>query len=306
MTRELQPLKDNTGRRERPWRRYKLANTYLQMAYESVDKKKADRLQECASWLEFSKSDNGLKLRRANFCRVRLCPVCQWRRSLKTYMQMSKIMNEARQQGFKFIMLTLTMRNIEPSELSDGLDHLFKAWNALSKYKAFDNAVCGWYRGTEVTHNMQENTYHPHIHAILAVKPSYFTSRDYLSRDKMQALWARALRADYVPILDMRKIKGDQEKAVAEVAKYAVKPGDVLNFDDWDLTVETVSILDSALNNRRFVAFGGAFKDIHKKLNLDDVEDGDLVTADTDEADDVELERQIFVWHPGHNQYFLQ
>ena len=36
------------------------------------------------------------------------------------------------------------------------------------------------------------------------------------------------------------------------------------------------------LQNRHLVAFGGKFKEIHKKLNLDDSIDGDLIHTDNE------------------------
>lgn len=53
--------------KERPWALYKLSNGYVAMAYDEVDKLKAERLRNCASWLEFTKTEGGLKLHNANF-----------------------------------------------------------------------------------------------------------------------------------------------------------------------------------------------------------------------------------------------
>ena len=87
---EILSDKSKNGK-ERPWAEYKLSNSYLAIAYDEVDESKANRLRDCASWLEFSRTEEGLKLHKANFCRVRLCPICAWRRSLKTFGQVFKI-----------------------------------------------------------------------------------------------------------------------------------------------------------------------------------------------------------------------
>ena len=74
-----------TGR-QNDWGRRKMANELLAIAYEDVNKRKAERLRNCATWLSFAAGADGrLRLHDANFCRVRLCPICQWRRALKTY-----------------------------------------------------------------------------------------------------------------------------------------------------------------------------------------------------------------------------
>lgn len=289
--------------KERPWALYKLSNSYVALAYDDVDSNKARRLRDCASWLEFVRGESGMKLHNANFCRVRLCPICAWRRSLKTFGQVYKIVSIA-QSDYAFVFLTLTIRNCQPDELACTLDNMSNAWNRLMTYKSIGNVVKGYYRACEVTHNVTEDTFHPHYHCLLAVNKSYFTSRDYLSHDKWRDMWRKAMRLDYDPQVDVRRVKSARVEGVcAEVAKYAVKVGDVICFDDWDLTVKTVDILDKVLNKRRFVAFGGVFKDIHKRLNLDDIDNGDLVHTDDNDTPDVSKDTVLYAWHSGYNQY---
>lgn len=299
---EILSDKKKSGK-ERPWAVHKLSNSYLAVAYDEVDEKKAARLRECASWLEFVKTEEGLKLHNANFCRVRLCPICAWRRSLKTFGQVYKIVSVA-QENYSFIFLTLTVKNCQPGELSDTLDMLSKSWDRFIKYKDVKNAVKGYYRATEVTHNVTENTFHPHFHCLLAVNKSYFSGRTYLKQSVWRDLWKKAVRLDYDPQVDVRRVKAQHVEGVcAEVAKYAVKVNDVICFDDWDLTVDTVRILDKAFNKRRFIAFGGVFKEIHKQLNLDDVEDGDLIHDDDSVLPELSKDTVLYAWNSGYNQY---
>lgn len=298
-------LHDFSARRERPWARFKLMNGYLALAYDSFDSKKADRLRDCASWLHFTREVSGqLKLHKANFCRLRLCPICAWRRSLKTYAQVSAIMREIG-NNYAYIFLTLTVSNCSGDSLSDHISMVGEGFHRLMKYKEVAKVCRGFYKGMEITHNLENDTYHPHIHAILAVNKSYFTSRDYIKQARWAELWQKAIKADYVPIIDVRKLKGTAEKAVAEVAKYAVKPSDVICFDDWDLTVDTVEVLDKALDHRRLTGYGGCFKDAHKRLHLDDNEDGDLTHTEADSEPDSAEEREIiaYTWHTGYSQY---
>lgn len=289
--------------RTRPWAIQKLNNTYVSMAYEEVDEKKAERMRTCAEWLSFYRTEGGgLKLHNARFCRVRLCPICQWRRSLKTFAQMSQVLDVAKNDGYEFLFLTLTMKNCTGLELSEALDKLLLSFNRFSKYKAVKQAVKGWYRGCEVTHNIVSDTYHPHLHVILAVNKSYFKSRYYLSQEKFTELWKKALQVDYTPILDVRRCKGGV-KAIAEACKYAVKASDIISVDDWDLTVETVRTLDAALNNRRFVGLGGVLKDIHKQLQLDDMDEGDLLHIESDTINEEKQEEVLYFWNGYSRNY---
>lgn len=303
--------KSSSGR-VRPWEVYKMANKYLAIAYDSIDTKKSERLRACANWLTFRRGENRLVLQRANFCRIRLCPVCQWRRSLKTYGQMRQIL-AALDGQYKYILLTLTMRNCTRDQLQHSITYLLDAWRHFIGYKRIDEICEGWYRALEVTHNLDTgslwfDTFHPHLHVIIAVQKSYFTSRKYTTHAEFVRLWKMALHADYDPDVDVCRVKGTDCAAIAEVAKYSVKSSDVIYYDDWDLTVETVRALDRALNGRRMIAMGGVIREMHRSLHLDDSDDGDLVdvgTSDENLSDD-ELNEITYVWHSGYNQYRRQ
>ena len=293
----------SAGGRVRPWALYKMQNCYISKAYENISAKKSERLKNCASLLVFSPTESGKKkLKAANFCRVRLCPVCQWRRSMKNFGQIQQILAAIEGQ-YEYIFLTLTLKNCTGEELSTELNHILGAFNKLSKYKRFQDSIHGWYRGLEVVHNTETNEYHPHIHLMLAVKKHYFTTHYYIKQAEWTEMWKKALGVDYTPIVDIRRVKGHTARAIAEVAKYSCKPSEILYFEDWKLTEDCVRVLDSALANRRLVAYGGILKEMHKKLNLDDVDEGDLTDIGEGDGEKTTDEDLIFVWHTGYAQY---
>ena len=300
--------KSSTGR-ERPWRAKKMANEALAEAYEPVNPRKAERLLECGNFLSFSVLEDGSKkLKTMCSCRVRLCPICTWRRSMKVQSHTLTILNAVNDK-YAYLFLTLTVRNCSGEELSGTLDLMMDAWQRLSQRKQFKSAVKGWYRGLEVTHNTDRDspsfdTYHPHFHVILAVNPSYFTSRNYVKQDEWMQLWKKSLRADYDPVVDVRRVKGCTAKAVAEAAKYSTKEEDYIVPSDWELTVETVRTLDVALDQRKLVAYGGIMKQLHKQLNLDDEETGDLINVDPEDSTAAPTERvESYFWNTGYRQY---
>lgn len=304
-------LTDKTAKgKERPWREKKMTNELLSLAYEEVNKKKADRLRECGNFLSFQVlADGSKKLRTMASCRVRLCPMCAWRRSLKVHAHTVKII-DAMNDKYAYVFLTLTVGNCTGGELSDTITQMMKAWARLTKRQEFSAAVKGWYRGLEVTHNVDiksksYDTFHPHFHTLLAVNKSYFTARSYLSHDAWVALWRECMRVDYEPVVDVRRVKGSTGQAVAEAAKYTVKDADYIIPDDWDLTIDTVRVLDKALDKRRLVAYGGVMKDKHRELNLDDEMDGDLVNVEQDSgaAAADPAKELVYFWHTGYSQY---
>lgn len=297
-----------TGR-EQPWTQHKQEAQVLALAYDVAgNHSKATRVRACADSLHFSRDGDGrLRLKVAAFCRVRLCPICQWRRSLKVYGQATQVVRYLQEHspykdGYAFVMLTLTQRTVPAAELPAELDRIHSAWKRLTQLKAVKRAVLGSMRATEITKS-KNGTYHPHIHAILCVRPSYFKSRDYISQAAWAACWKDAARLDYTPVVDIRKCYGSTDKAVAEVAKYAAKPGDYISPDDIDSMVSTVIDLDSACAKRRFVAWGGVMAQAHKALALDDAEGGDLVHTDAPELPAEASGLLSFDWTPGIKLY---
>ena len=88
----------STGR-EKPWVMHKQENLRLVEIYKMTKEKKLNLisdsrlfdLEHCADTLLFMQNAEGKKkLKSANFCRLRLCPMCQWRRSLKMFGQVKK------------------------------------------------------------------------------------------------------------------------------------------------------------------------------------------------------------------------
>ena len=279
--------------------------------------KRVIRVMNCGNFLEFRHyQDKTMKLHSANFCKVRLCPMCSWRRSLKIFGQVSAIMHELdKTKEYDYNFLTLTTRNVHHEDLSDSIDLLYKAWNKLSKRKRFKNSIHGFFKALEVTYNYKEDTWHPHLHIIQVVRKDYYKRKDlYIPQKEWSELWQKSLQVDYTPIIDIRKVRGrkgqDKSSAVSETAKYSVKDKDYIIADIWNeidekRTDKNVKTLDAALANRRLASFGGIMAELHKKLNLDDSEDGNLINTHNDEDLHEELDYIIkrYRWDIGFQQY---
>ena len=312
MAEQIVVLKDQSATgRARPWAEKKLRSGLLALAYDDINPAKASRLRRCGEYLEFSVTEDGQKrLEGAQFCHVRLCPVCAWRRSLKVFSNVQKVV-DATEGHSAFLLLTLTVRNVIGDKLNSSIDMFMEGWHRLSQRLVWRKAVRGWYRGLEITHNVDINsswydTYHVHIHGLLEVSPGYFRGDNYIAQEDWVRLWREAMRLDYDPIVDVRKVKGRTGKAVAEVAKYTVKDGDYIYPEDWDLTVDTVRLLDEALDGRRLVAYGGHLMELHRKLDLDDEVDGNLLHVDEDETTAAAVRTEVYAWHTGYRQYVLR
>lgn len=250
-----QVLVDNDKRgRSRDWRGKKMRNELLAAVYDSVDTQKAARLRDCGKLLRYRIYEDGTKvLDSMASCRVRLCPICTWRRSLKIYGQTRQIVDKLAETGeFHYVMLTLTVRNCTGDELADTVDRMVKSWHRFLGLKGVEKVCRGWYRSLEIVHdtypfiteemyygdkakhvksrkawydkhgyhvgdeNPNYDTFHPHFHVLVAVDKYYFKSRDYLSQKAWAALWKGALQADYEPRVDVRRVYGGTSQDLAK------------------------------------------------------------------------------------------
>lgn len=233
--------------------------------------------------------------------------MCQWRKSVKVFYQVSKVMDRAEQKHKEFvpIFLTLTLRNCFHVDLSSTLDDIFKGWKNIIDHYKIRKIVKGWFRGLEVTYNSEYDTFHPHIHAILLVEKGYFKGKNYMETSKWVQMWRTAMKLDYDPICDIRKVKINKgkHKAIAEVAKYTLKDSEFLT-DDNNLTDKLVEVLGTSLKGRRLFAFGGLLKKIAKEIGIEELAEGDLVHID-DEAirEDVATVLEIYRWNFGLANY---
>ena len=282
-------LDDTIKGKQQPWRKKKNKSLKLATALHALgQKKRANRVYWCSDVLGFQEdAETGKKtLKTALFCRERLCVMCSWRKSIKMFYQLSKVMDVAQEEktDIKPIFLTLTVRNCKGEELKDVLGMMFKGWKSLMEHRKIRDIQEGWFRALEVTYNEKSDTYHPHFHALIMVKKSYFLGTKYLTTQDWIHLWKVSCKLDYSPICDVRAIKTEaprKHKHIAEVAKYTVKDADYI-FKDEQLTAKVVDVLGQALKGRRLYAFGGYLKDVAKRLKADDPEKGDLVNIEGD------------------------
>lgn len=302
-------LVDHGGRID--WREKKMANEHLALAFSAFDKNKAERLASCSTFLQFKLyKDGSKKLASMNSCHVRLCPICSWRRSLKVYSNIRQVTEHltAKEQR-RYVLVTLTVPNCSSEELSGVLDRMFKGFNRFNQLKSIKTAFTGFYRALEITRNCNPlsksyGTYHPHFHCLFSVKKSYFTSRYYLSKDKIAELWQQSYRSDEELIIDVRKVRGDLAKSCAEVAKYSVKSSDIIVPEDLMLTSDIAQTLDRALERRRLISYGGELSKVRKLLQLEDEENGDLAHIENDVPTEEDYQIVNYFWFSGFRDYY--
>lgn len=234
---------------------------------------KAERaLMSCGEWLGFAPDSDGvIRLKSASFCRKRICPMCQWRKSQRQFSDCLRLADVLEEKGYRFLHLVLTVPNCSESELAQTVDKLYKSFSKFWRYKDIKNAFKGVLRCLELTYNYEAHTFHPHLHCLVAVNKSYFTDiKVYLSHKDICELWSRANGSDQPLQCSVGKIKN--RLGFAEVSKYCVKPLQ-LNEDSKYENIVVLTALLYTLKGRRFVQSYGIIKDELKKIkNTDDVE----------------------------------
>ena len=88
--------------KKRDWRGRKVLSLRLADIFKELQYKKTfvERVISCGETLRFIQNQDGsLKLYQAYFCKNKLCPMCNWRRSMKYAYQTSRIVDEAIKQS---------------------------------------------------------------------------------------------------------------------------------------------------------------------------------------------------------------
>ena len=212
--------------------------------------KKSARVYECCLWLLFGLHKLKLtdevrhKLKDARFCKARLCPICQFRRSLvwKSRMHEAYPILRLKYPHIRFIHLTLTVKNCPVSNLKENLKILSSSFKRLSDRMTKNGTIVGFMRSVEITREMafcsickgdyhkkskcknrENHTYtdncHPHMHVLLAVPSTYFNAENYLTKEKWAEEWKKSLKVDYNPVAWVSVVKPKVKKIGQESEK---------------------------------------------------------------------------------------
>lgn len=296
---------------DKPWDAHRASAEQVQGLYDTSEfSDYFRRIRECSRQLEFAfkANDDGelkLRLQRAHFCRLRWCPVCQWRRSLMWRARFFQVIPEIVKDypTARFVFLTLTVKNCLPDELRETLTWMNKSWERLTKRKLFP--AIGWVKAVEVTRKSSDGTAHPHFHCLLMVSSGYFGGTRYINQAQWTEMWKSCLRVDYTPIVNVKAVKPKKGAdsttaipiAICETLKYSVKEGDLIADQEW------LHELTRQLHKTRAIAVGGVFKSY---LSEDEPEDLINTDLEDDEPTSEDDPRVTFGWREMVKRYQKQ
>lgn len=232
------------------------------------------KIKNCATQLEFihgypeeENSSIPQRLIKANFCRLRHCPICQWRRSVrwqaKAFQALPKILR--RYPNGRWLFLTLTVKNCEVFELRKTINKIngaFKKWTQEEYWVG-----SGWIKSLEVTRG-ESGEAHPHLHILILSKSNYF-GRNYINQQQWRNLWGKYMQLNYDPWVHISAVKPEQiEKTIPEIAKYQCKPQELI-----DKNGEWLFDLHYQLKGSRAIAVGGALREFFPSRKKEEEED---------------------------------
>lgn len=296
--------------RDRLWDSHRKKTTQVERIYQGSEPHQsyAERMHVCSTFLDFrlvpDEEQLKLKLSGAMFCHVRFCPVCQWRRSKGWQAKALTIVPKVLEAypTYRWLFLTLTVKDVSVVNLRDEVKHLNESFKRLTKLKDFPAE--GWLRCVEVTRSQTQNGYaHPHIHALLIVKSTYFNV-NYLSLERWRDIWAKSARLDYrcqVDVSTYEKIGKTVEelksltKMLCETIKYQVKESDLTVDSNWTLEVT------DQLKKTRAISTGGILKTYFRDLEN---EPEDLIGKDDKEEET--LGHVFAIWRRDCQRYVIK
>lgn len=297
------------------WRHQKCKTLEVADLYrEAGDDEYAARAASCSTWLRYYADHDGDRrsLQAYNACHLRMCPLCARRRANIMTARLVRTLTALKQEHpeVRLLFLTLTLRNCSGGDLGDTITQLLRGWSKLMRRRPVDRAVRGWFRALEITRNPKDGTYHPHVHAILAVEPEYFarSSGLYLEHSRWMTMWADCLQVDYLPSVRISctydRRGGDTDtaslSAALEAAKYATKDVEYIGQAPAAERADVLRTYTDALAGRRLVAMGGWIRTAAHGQELDDegdlVHDGDDVSGDDLTSATAEM-IEVYGWH---------
>jgi plasmid rolling circle replication initiator protein Rep len=273
-------------------------------------------LIDCGTFLGFSKEiEQGravYHLKASNFCRQRLCPMCQFRKSERMFANMLRVVKHL-ESDYRFVHMVLTIPNPRYDyELVNAVKILYKAFGILISKGKPKKAFKGVLRCLEISYNYENDTFHPHLHCLVAVKPSYFNdSKVYISLDTLRELWSEAVkkalskvtfeadfcRTEHLLQCSLRSCKVGDYEGVAEVCKYCVKPLELDKTENDVQNKRVLLVLWHTLKGARFVQKYGVIKEAFKILKLS--EEDEEATGDKDD----EEKRLYLLWSSDRLRY---
>lgn len=279
------------------------------MSRLQTERTRAERQLRCAQFLQYAITPGTLEMRLnfATWCRLRSCPVCTYIRSVKLRKKIIPALTTLSREypEGRFIFLTLTVKNCHQSLLRETVESMQKGWTRF--YKRNSTPFLGFLKTLEVTRPKEcfyageyiarlgrkqirrlfeaipsssgfdprlweeypSEEVHPHYHVLALVDQSYFNEENYINHPGWVARWKLAMRLDYMPIVNIRRVYsyGEDEivNAGLEATKYVLSPKDMLD--------PLAPFIFQQLRGKRLLDVGGIMRNYIQQGVIDSVQE---------------------------------
>lgn len=256
------------------------------------DYKSAARYYNCGTTIALQ---NG-KIKSANFCRDRLCPMCNYRRSQKMFSQNMTVYEKIKEDhpNYRQLFLTLTVPNVPLWQLKETLRAMSSSWNRFRNHRAVKREpIVGYCKKLEITYNKEAHTYHPHYHVMLTVDGWASRIEDYVK------WWSASVQKGRQLVCYIESVDGDA-KSVAEMSKYMTKSDDILeSLEDSEISAaeEKWFMYRAAVFAVREMTYGGIWREYRRELGYVDIEDDDLTDTEVITHSDAPI-----IWYEWQHQ----
>ena len=268
--------KSNAPATEKWAQKKPLADKIAQRLYLLGYERRAQRMADCSDYLEYKycADCDRYMVQRANLCRDRLCPICNWRLSLQRYSAMTRIIDTigSAYPEASYSLITLTVRNCAPQALSKTIDRMADAWHLVINQRGLKPLLLGTARSVELTYNARTRQLHPHYHVLVAWYNKATTDNAAMMID----YWLRACRKYNLVVdikaqhaADVTSADGQEyERAVLETYKYAIKSKTLT-----DMPQEVLAEVVKQWAGKRLVSMTGKFKQYAKDTQAESMEE---------------------------------
>ena len=214
---------------------------------------RAERMSQCAEtlWMEYCEECGHTYFKHVNYCKDRLCPLCNWLKGKFIFYQLRDTLN-SRQNEYKYFHLILTVRNCENKDLNVTINLMSEAWKKLQSRSKFKKSVSGWFKTTELKIE-DDGMIHPHIHVLLEVP--YDCYGKYVTEEEFAEMWDRSLKSNYSPYVILKSVNYNDTDSIARLANY-ISRGEPIE----KLTNDKLSEYANAVSGKRLYSSSGTLK----------------------------------------------
>lgn len=214
----------------------------------------AQRLEKCCELLKFNVCHNGyLLLKDFQCCRVRGCPICEWRRFGSIARQVYKAAQEIIDfyPAHRYMSISLPLPPSKASNLPEALNNLHLSYRRLKQLKVWIPDGCLTFIDVSFWNDVSLLKLN-----CLCLMPSHYFGKEYISRKKWNEVWSQSLRLDTPSDVEVHNLGKLSIKDVAQHAKKLNRGLDLSLCSDESL----VDVINSLHKQKMFTA-SGAFKE---------------------------------------------